>query len=177
MVKDPISNETGGKTMYYVFSNWKSLRELSKEKKVDQLAEEFKKTEMIKISGYQDVNPSAKETYRYMCQDIADINEDALVLIHKHAIKMFVDKREIMALVMISENPRLFGSLEGEAFEIVKAYNDAKRIAIEFFKEKSYRKNSVAPFNEEVKSVKVKYNSGRLTFEFEGEEFTVFYGL
>lgn len=163
--------------MYYVFSNWRTLRELSDKNAFDDLAEEIKKTEMIKISEYKDVNPSAKETYRYICRNVGDMSEDVSKSIHEQAVRMFLENRDVNSLVMIAENPRIFGNLNGEAYEIVKSFNAAKSIALDVFQKKAKQKTIVDPFEEEVKSVNVKFNSGKLSFKFEDEYFTIFYGL
>ena len=159
--------------MYYnIFDNWEKIYELLKNKQFKELEEEFAKSKIIKLTSYNGVHPSAKETYRSICQDIINsCNEEMLKRINEYAVDMFVESKDIDALVMIHDEPRVFGAVSQAAMEILEEFYSDKAVAMNLFEKNS----EVDSFDEEIGAIRVIRRGSRLSFIKDGVEHIIFY--
>lgn len=158
--------------MYYVFTNSGKLQELCSKGDFSELVEEFKKSDMVMLSNYEGINISAKETYRNMCLAIVKNGgaEDFLKDISECGIKLFSEKEDVDALIMIQADPNLFGKLDEVATAIIDEYRDYKELALKVFAARP----RTPSFETNVNGIKIKFAARRLTFEKNGRVHVVF---
>ena len=159
--------------MYCIFSNHERLRLLANSKQFDELLREFEKTEMIKISDFHGVNPSAQETYRSICDCIAEVGDkEVLEKLSSRAIKLFTIKKDVKSLQMIKGAPHIYGNLSDEGLQLIREFETLKKKALE-----TYDKNSDAKsFKIVYDSIQVIFELGKLSFIWNDEEHRIFFG-
>ena len=158
--------------MYYIFDNWEKIYELLKNKQFEELEEEFAKSKLIKLTSYNGVHPSAKETYRSICQNIINSrNEEMFKRINKYAVNMFVESKDIAALVMIHNEPRVFGPVNQSAMKILEEFYSDRAVAMNLFEKNS----EVEFFDEKVGAIRVIRRGSRLSFIKDDIEHVIFY--
>lgn len=156
--------------MYYVFANTNELLELAKQKKWEELKTEFNKTTFTIPENYRGMCLSAKEAYRKICELVAEDGAIKVDDLSERACVLFAEMSDIPALLMIEESPAKYGNMTLPAKMILAGHRHYKEIALlEFDKHKGEKS-----FESEVEGIKVKYQSGRLSYCENGKEHLIF---
>ena len=157
--------------MSYKFANYEQLDFLLKQKKAVELVEEFQKTEMVELNDHHHICLSAKEQYCAICEYLYQVDKKSLKVINAKAIELFAEVWDAEALLMIRASSTKFGILSEKAKKVLAEYESYKKMAIAEFN----KLPRGAYFEKDVKGVKIRLRTGRLSFLKDGREFVIFY--
>lgn len=164
--------------MYYTFSNAEELRKLLKEKRLNDLAEEFLKARILVLDSYKGIALSAGNLYKIICKEYQAQKQTLPQDVSEHAVTLFAEAWDIETIKEIDYSHGKYGFLNQRAKQVLEEYENYKTVAIMQLKSIS----SSGMFEKEITKtcdgikVFIKYAAGRLSLFRNSMEYVIYYG-
>ena len=109
--------------MYYVFTNAEKLSQLLKEKRWEELTEEFGNAKVVPLDTYRGVALAAGVLYEKICDGFYLAEEILPEKIANHAIDLFSEIWDVDAIKKIKHGHGKYGKLNEKANEVLYEKN------------------------------------------------------